>query len=68
MLESTATTKSTDEIAITPKMIEAGVDALFATDLDCPTDREQRDMVARVFTAMSRARHVSAPIANPPVH
>jgi len=46
-------------VEITPEMIEAGMGALRGSELDCPTEKEQRAMVARVFIAMRQAVHES---------
>jgi hypothetical protein len=46
---------STDEIEITPEMIEAGIGELVAWNLDF---HSEEDGVIRIYTAMTKARRL----------
>jgi hypothetical protein len=50
----------TEEIEITPEMIEAGMNVVWKTDIMDPREPELRAMVRNIFTSMlsaSRLRH-----------
>jgi hypothetical protein len=46
----------TQDVEVTPEMVEAGAEALWAEDFPLPNDEEMARVVSKVFTAMTKAR------------